>query len=115
MFYESRAHTACGPPFPWAPAQGAVDERVSGSRKSPPFRPPPPPQPQVPEIIQYICHGTRGVTEPTAQATIRELLGLLACTYTDEVIQVFFKIQDQSRRWAARGLRHRSFLNVSAL
>nr|KAF6395394.1 hypothetical protein HJG63_009951 [Rousettus aegyptiacus] len=52
---------------------------------------------KVPEIIQYICHGTRGVTEPTAQATIRELLGLLACTYTDEVIQVFFKIQDQSR------------------
>lgn len=76
---------------------------------------PRPPQPQVPEIIQYICHGTRGVTEPTAQATIRELLGLLACTYTDEVIQVFFKIQDQSRRWAARGLRRRSFLNVSAL
>lgn len=93
----SLGHAPCvAPHFPWVPAQGAADERVSVSGKSPPFHPPS--RPQVPEIIQYICHRTRGVTETTAQATIRDLLCLLARTYTDEVVLVLFKIQDQSRR-----------------
>ncbi|XP_039739462.1 maestro heat-like repeat-containing protein family member 7 isoform X6 [Pteropus medius] len=59
---------------------------------------------KVPEIIQYICHRTRGVTETTAQATIRDLLCLLARTYTDEVVLVLFKIQDQSRSSRVRRL-----------
>ncbi|XP_023390534.1 maestro heat-like repeat-containing protein family member 7 [Pteropus vampyrus] len=74
MFYESRARTVRGPTLP------------------------------VPEIIQYICHRTRGVTETTAQATIRDLLCLLARTYTDEVVLVLFKIQDQSRSSRVRRL-----------
>ncbi|XP_024900419.1 uncharacterized protein LOC107195501 isoform X4 [Pteropus alecto] len=99
----SLGHTPCvAPHFPWVPAQGAADERVSVSGKSPPFHPPS--RPQVPEIIQYICHRTRGVTETTAQATIRDLLCLLARTYTDEVVLVLFKIQDQSRSSRVRRL-----------
>ncbi|XP_058389890.1 maestro heat-like repeat-containing protein family member 7 [Diceros bicornis minor] len=56
---------------------------------------------QVPEIIQYIYHNMNSVTEATAQATIKEILHLLAQTYTDEVILTLFKMEDHS----ARGIR----------
>lgn len=52
----------------------------------------------MPEIVQYIYHNLYNITETTAQATVKQILHLLAQTYTDEVILTLFKMQDQSPR-----------------
>ncbi|XP_074173204.1 maestro heat-like repeat-containing protein family member 7 isoform X2 [Rhinolophus sinicus] len=57
---------------------------------------------KVPEIVQYIYHNLYSITETTAQATVKQILHLLAQTYTDEVILTLFKMQDQSPRGARK-------------
>uniref|UniRef100_H0XRZ8 Maestro heat like repeat family member 7 n=1 Tax=Otolemur garnettii TaxID=30611 RepID=H0XRZ8_OTOGA len=53
---------------------------------------------KVPEIIQYIYHHMNGITEVTAQMTIKKILYVLAQSYTEEVILTLFKMEDQSQK-----------------
>uniref|UniRef100_A0A671F5E5 Maestro heat like repeat family member 1 n=1 Tax=Rhinolophus ferrumequinum TaxID=59479 RepID=A0A671F5E5_RHIFE len=57
---------------------------------------------KVPEIVQYIYHNLYSITETTAQDTVKQVLLLLAQTYTDEVILTLFKMQDRSPRGARK-------------
>nr|XP_058939920.1 maestro heat-like repeat-containing protein family member 7 [Kogia breviceps] len=61
---------------------------------------------KVPEITEYIYHNMDSIADAGAQETIKEVLHLLAQTYTDEVILTLFKIDDQSQRvWGSRPAR----------
>ncbi|XP_069911030.1 maestro heat-like repeat-containing protein family member 7 [Oryctolagus cuniculus] len=53
---------------------------------------------KVPEIIQYIYHHMRSISEGSAQKMVRKILHLLAQAHTDDVILTLFKIEDQSQK-----------------
>lgn len=52
----------------------------------------------MPEIIRLIYYHIDGITERTAQNTIKKVFQLLVQSHTDEVILTLFKIKDQSQR-----------------
>lgn len=83
------------PHFTWVPGYGTAAQRRLSVQKEPhsPF-----PRLQVPEIVQYIYHNLYSITETTAQDTVKQVLHLLAQTYTDEVILTLFKMQNRSPR-----------------